>query len=1405
MPVNAPGGLCPRCLMAVNMATQTVLTDQAGASGAKPPLPPEEIAPYFPQLEIMECLGRGGMGVVYKARQKSLNRLVALKLLAPERAGDPQFAARFEKEARALAALNHPNIVSIYDFGVVADIPAGRGAGASSPAENTVAEGERMGSSTGVASSIASPGGRMPPSTSGRMPDTTPLCYFVMEFVDGVTLRQLLARERVSTREALAIVPQICDALQYAHDAGIVHRDIKPENILLDRRGRVKVADFGLAKIVAQASPPASSGGVPAASSTNTEPGGSVNPQAGTPAPQDLTDAGRIMGTPQYMSPEQVTAPGEVDHRADIYALGVVFYQMLTGELPGKTIEPPSKKVSIDVRLDEVVLRALEKKPELRYQQASVLKTQVETIAETSDSSRRRGDESQTEAWREQNSSSDTANQNSLHWRAITKRSAMVAFVVALLVFALAAVATSLLPRTYKATARIALGPASSDTVDPYVLQNEFARMESPEFLKRVADKADLRRLWRNSLQGDELAQDGQIASRLRQAMNLRPVRNTPVVEISFQSPSPADVAAIANAIATTCCEQTRARIVDLATTPGLPIRPNTPLNLAVGALAGGLAGLLSGILAAAWMARRHRAAGQNASFSRTAIAGAVWTGAALFGALTIAGPVEQGLPWWLGLLSYAIVLTTITAPFGVTILGWVAVSQIRRSAGKLHGLWLAVFDGLLFPLLVMDGIVAAMVFDVIPNLFPGSVKHILWMVGALALFLFVAANAFIIRRVWRAVNKAFPAPAAPVQKTDRFWRRLVLALILVPLGLLLAMALFAWLAYRSSEVAVPQSNQQAIESVEVSRDKAIVNAHDYRDDGMLIRFGPLTNRWEARHLDSLFAVTLQQHWFGHGVTWVVRSAHGTIGYNLEGPAGPMTGHIVFQPGRPAPEADGSYVIGQFQPDDGGPLPISLRLEQTRQGPASAAPNQSFGPVMERVINEVGENAGSEHLDLDAGTLSDHLPELATRSEAEQIRWLRESGIDLSVGHSGLDDRELVFPMAYRPKFVKVSNDAWRGLSAAALNEMVELRAYRPNNSDGRLFPDYGVIKLGQPPVTFAFRTANEARGLLQVTGFTNNPRGVKLRYKLVQNAAANEGAKKWLGNARNLEITGPAVGFTQAQMRLWVEKRLRTECPTDTYQLLEWGQPELVAPHDWVTISFKFIVSFGWKPDHYYLGHRYYTFTRTGEFVRSDYVDGPEVEVPAPGAAKLSFGPVMERVIESANPDRRALNLAFGNFVSPGPGRKLDFAEAGTNTLRAAGADLYVQENGFPGVLTTLDMRLCARFSPTKPEDFDSLTVEQLEKTLVHMGNWCENMEAAPIPGTDFRHATTSVTRSNLYLFITRNDVKGVLQTCDDPRGVNLRYKLVQGAKAETATPSHASPLSPGALEGGRTTRETP
>ncbi len=292
---DAPQGLCPACLLKRGLESGSAPGESA------PPPTPADLARFFPELEILELIGRGGMGAVYKARQKRLERFVALKVLPASVKRDPAFAERFAREARALARLAHPNIVAVHEFG------------------------QKEG-----------------------------LFYFVMEFVDGMNLRQLLNTGKIAPKEALAIVPQICDALQYAHDKGIVHRDIKPENILLDKAGTVKIADFGLAKLV----------GLEA---------------------KDLriTGSGDVMGTPHYMAPEQVEHPQDVDHRADIYSLGVVFYQMLTGELPIGRFAPPSRKVQIDVRLDEVVLRALEKEPEHRYQHVSELKTQVETIVTT--------------------------------------------------------------------------------------------------------------------------------------------------------------------------------------------------------------------------------------------------------------------------------------------------------------------------------------------------------------------------------------------------------------------------------------------------------------------------------------------------------------------------------------------------------------------------------------------------------------------------------------------------------------------------------------------------------------------------------------------------------------------------------------------------------------------------------------------------------------------------------------------------------------------------------------------------------------------------------------------------------------------------------------------------------------
>jgi len=273
LPTGALAGLCPACLLKMGAAADTVTDGKQ--SGFNPPTV-AELAPMFPQLEILELIGKGGMGAVYKARQKQLDRVVALKILPPGIGNDPAFAERFAREAKALAKLNHPGIVTLYEFGVAAGVS---------------------------------------PAATPQTPDAksqTQLYFFLMEFVDGVNLRQLLHGSRIAPREALAIVPQICDALQFAHDQGIVHRDIKPENILMDRRGRVKVADFGLAKII----------GDPLAPSLSPT-GGEGGRRPGEGAAPALTDAGKVMGTPQYMSPEQITAPGEVDHRADIYALGV--------------------------------------------------------------------------------------------------------------------------------------------------------------------------------------------------------------------------------------------------------------------------------------------------------------------------------------------------------------------------------------------------------------------------------------------------------------------------------------------------------------------------------------------------------------------------------------------------------------------------------------------------------------------------------------------------------------------------------------------------------------------------------------------------------------------------------------------------------------------------------------------------------------------------------------------------------------------------------------------------------------------------------------------------------------------------------------------------------------------------
>lgn len=569
MPADAPQGLCPNCVLKVGFGTQPTgngagseadAASSGSASSRFVPPTPEELAPYFPDLEILELIGRGGMGVVYKARQKRLDRLVALKILAPKIGQDPAFADRFAREARAMAMLNHPHIVAVHDFGQT---------------------------------------------------ESAPLYYFFMEYVDGLSLRRLLDSGKLAPETALAIVPQICEALQYAHDQGVVHRDIKPENILLDKRGRVKIADFGIAKLVKK----------------EEESPAVADSDSSAVATGSLTSAGQVLGTPQYMAPEQIEHPLQVDHRADIYSLGVVFYQMLTGELPVGHFAPPSRKVQIDVRLDEVVLRALDKEPERRYQQANEIKTQVETIATTAGSQR--------------------------HGHGL-------AFLV------------EFLGRGGKAFRAMA-------EANPLPVMDFWQALEAGDYV-RAWEKAapyfqrdigkddwvDLMEKVRRPL--------GKAVSRRQQSTSfINPGRRFTQTLISgFDSQQWATE---------TCTASLQPdgewRVEKYDISP--PAQGDPPQ--AAGAP-------VSSVGAA------------SARLSATAIVGAIWAALflpAMFAAMILYDERYYGT-------AAVLLFVGLTPILGTTVLGCVALSQIRHSAGRLFGLRLALFDALLFPLLAMNG-----------------------------------------------------------------------------------------------------------------------------------------------------------------------------------------------------------------------------------------------------------------------------------------------------------------------------------------------------------------------------------------------------------------------------------------------------------------------------------------------------------------------------------------------------------------------------------------------------------------------------------------------------------------------------------------------------------------------------
>lgn len=256
------------------------------------------VAPLVPGFELVELLGKGGMGEVWKARQISLSRLVAVKVLPSRFAKDREFVARFDKEANALASLSHPGVVQIIDRGQA---------------------GEHY--------------------------------YFVMELVPGINLREMMNAARLTLRDALRIGAQVARAIDYAHEMKIVHRDLKPENVLIDARGHVKIADFGLAGM------------------------------KGTERDISLTATAVAMGTVNYMAPEQRRDAKNVDHRADLYSLGVLLYEMFTGELPiGRYKLPSQRAPGLDPRVDDVIGHLLESDPAARPARANLVAEVLEAV-----------------------------------------------------------------------------------------------------------------------------------------------------------------------------------------------------------------------------------------------------------------------------------------------------------------------------------------------------------------------------------------------------------------------------------------------------------------------------------------------------------------------------------------------------------------------------------------------------------------------------------------------------------------------------------------------------------------------------------------------------------------------------------------------------------------------------------------------------------------------------------------------------------------------------------------------------------------------------------------------------------------------------------------------------------------
>ena len=1110
---GASGGVCPRCAADFLQGTETGVTGQPGGRLFTPPAP-SELASKFPQLEILELLGRGGMGAVYKARQKRLDRLVALKILPPGIGDDPAFAERFTREARALAKLQHPNIVTLYEFG-----------------------------------------------------EADGLFYFLMEFMDGVNLRQLLNTGRIKPKEALAIVPQICDALQFAHDRGIVHRDIKPENVLLNKEGQVKIADFGVAKIMSGETTGAVSGSVSA-------------PDPGR------TEAGKILGTPQYMAPEQLSNPLEVDNRADIYSLGVVFYQMLTGELPTGKFEAPSRKVQIDVRLDEVVLRALEKQPELRYQQASIFKTQVETIAQTPPPP----------------AADDSAPKpqvdSGVEGRAMLARQAVKIPAIGLMVFAavkllaLLVAVTALRMKFSLANAYAGPGAPQMDfimwpgillfgTLGGYILVAARRMMQLRGFTRAVCAAILVIVLslgcfftpsiliplgllgltfgvWALVVLNHREVKDAfaecaknpsEKPSRISEphfsrtaivgacwipfffvALLLWFVSADPVVHYSSQTVGATEVLVPRAGVETKQLPQNKS-----PETQYIELSPSGTSNRGEVQVTSGTT-TLTGHSVRIWMPDTEAA--QPAT-----------------PAVTYAGSEGNHISWLAFLVFAPLALAGLTAPFGSTILGCVAISQIRRSGGKLRGLGLAWFDALFFPLLALDGLVLGFCFVAItvwnkihPNYLDDNLWILIWLLLTAALSAWV--DFLIIRRVWRAAKAQEEAtiiyeppstvptpPVAPPQGKHWFGTWLVRAVYCVAalaalwpvIGLAadfhdpnhLERFAMCWAVALGIAVA-GKLLSLAVEGLSNSGRSGPVPGNTFAAAlptiawhgalllAMLGFFAFVVPRFKVR-FDS-FEVPLPPLTM---LTLTLSSAIKRSGLllfplllALDAGICILTQNLAGRRLRRLWSAMVICVFGGIVLTAG----ISLRLPILVSEQTTSSENLSFGPLVEQTIY-LSPNPDS-FFSIDTGKFVPPPEDFDTARGSEPDvqklwTWLTDHDVDFFAQRISGKPRLTMADMVYGNPLAESEFDR---LSPAQVEHDQGLQNSIAANIRGSLtFPgNIGSIGNG---FAMVFQTRSKVTGLVQVTGVTSDPPGVKIRYKLVEHATMSSSEMARLAN----------------------------------------------------------------------------------------------------------------------------------------------------------------------------------------------------------------------------------------------------------------------------------------------------